>query len=96
MALSKDEVKHIAKLARLKLSDEEISQYAAQLSGVLEYVEILNELDVSGVEPTYQVTGLANVMREDEVRSCDSPQQLLECSNQPIERAQIKVRSVFE
>ena len=52
--LSTDDVKNVAKLSRLKLSDEEIAGYAQQLGSVLEYVEKLNELDLDGVEPLAQ------------------------------------------
>jgi aspartyl-tRNA(Asn)/glutamyl-tRNA(Gln) amidotransferase subunit C len=64
--LSRDDVLKLALLSRLKLNDEEIERYRGELSSILEYVEKLNSVDVSGLEPTYQVTGLKNVMREDE------------------------------
>lgn len=65
--LSKKDVLHIAKLSKLKLSGAETEKFADQLSGVIEYVEQLNEVDTEGVEPTSQVTGLENVYREDEI-----------------------------
>jgi aspartyl-tRNA(Asn)/glutamyl-tRNA(Gln) amidotransferase subunit C len=64
--LTRDDVLKLANLSRLKLSDDEISNFQSELSGILEYVEVLNKVDTSGVEPTFQVTGLKNVMREDE------------------------------
>lgn len=67
MSLTKQEVEKIALLARLGLSEEEKEIFAKQLSSILDYVEKLNEVDTTGVEPTAQVTGLENVMREDEV-----------------------------
>ena len=54
-------------LARLDLSDEEVESFRKELSDILRYVEQLSDVDVSGLEPTTQVTGLKNVMREDEV-----------------------------
>jgi aspartyl-tRNA(Asn)/glutamyl-tRNA(Gln) amidotransferase subunit C len=66
--LSRDDVLKLARLSRLKLSDEEIERFRGELSSILEYVEKLDEVDTSGLEPTSQVTGLVNVMRKDEVR----------------------------
>ena len=65
MAISRDEVKYIAGLARLTLSDAEIELYAQQLSDILGYIEQLNELDVDKVEPMSHVLDIINVMRED-------------------------------
>ena len=65
MAISRDEVKYIAGLARLTLTEEEIELYAQQLSDILGYIEQLNELDVEKVEPMSHVLDIVNVMRED-------------------------------
>jgi aspartyl-tRNA(Asn)/glutamyl-tRNA(Gln) amidotransferase subunit C len=64
--LSRDDVLKLAQLSRLKLTDEEIEKFREELSSILEYVEKLDSIDVSDLEPTYQVTGLKNVMRKDE------------------------------
>ena len=61
----KIDVKHVARLANLPLSSDEEEKYSKQLSEILEYVDQLNEVDTSSVEPTYNVTGLNNVTRED-------------------------------
>lgn len=66
--LSRDDVLKLARLSRLKLSDEEVEKFREELSSILEYVEKLDAVDTSGLEPTSQVTGLTNVMREDETR----------------------------
>ncbi len=66
MKLTRDQVKHVAKLANLPISEAEESKYSEQLSKILDYVDKLNEVDTSSVEPTFNVTGLSNVMREDE------------------------------
>ncbi|NUM25516.1 MAG: Asp-tRNA(Asn)/Glu-tRNA(Gln) amidotransferase subunit GatC [Candidatus Buchananbacteria bacterium] len=71
MSLTAQEVKHIAHLARLGLNDQEVEKFTAQLSSILEYVEQLQKIDTTGVEPTAQVTGLENVMRPDEVKEFD-------------------------
>ncbi len=65
----KIDVEHIARLARLRLSGEERKKFGVQLSSILTYVEKLNELDTSGVEPTSHVLAMGNVMREDVLRA---------------------------
>jgi len=65
MKITKQEVDHVAKLARLQLSDEVKDTFADQLSNILTYVEQLNELDTKGVEPTSHVLDIRNVMRGD-------------------------------
>ena len=65
MKISKEEIEHIAVLARLSLSDEEKGLFGPQLSGILDYMEKLNELDTEGIEPTSHVIALSNVMRDD-------------------------------
>jgi aspartyl-tRNA(Asn)/glutamyl-tRNA(Gln) amidotransferase subunit C len=66
MKISKQEVEHVAKLARLELTDQEKEKLTDQLSNILTYVEKLNELDTKGVEPTAHVLDINNVMRNDE------------------------------
>jgi aspartyl-tRNA(Asn)/glutamyl-tRNA(Gln) amidotransferase subunit C len=63
--LYRDDVLKLARLARLKLSEEEIVTYQKELAEILGYVEQLNDVDVAGLEPTSQVTGLTNVTRAD-------------------------------
>lgn len=65
MKISKEEIEHIAVLARLSLTGEEKELFGPQLSGILGYMEQLNELDTKDVEPTSHVLALGNVMRED-------------------------------
>ena len=65
--ISRDDVLHLAQLSNLQLNDSEIDGLQADLGNILGYVELLNNLDTSDVEPTYQVTGLQNVWREDKV-----------------------------
>ncbi len=93
--LTHDQVRHIAKLARLGLKDEEVSRFAIQLSEILGYVEKLNEVNVENVEPTSQVTGLQNVMREDKVEHFCTREELLACSELPIVQDQIRVKPVI-
>ena len=62
------EVEHVARLARLELTEEEKVRMTAQLDAILGYIETLNQLETSGVEPTTTVIPMVSVMREDEVR----------------------------
>jgi aspartyl-tRNA(Asn)/glutamyl-tRNA(Gln) amidotransferase subunit C len=64
--IDRDKVLHIARLARLRLSEEEVERMAEELSGILEHVEAIGGLDLDGVEPTTHVVMLENVLRPDE------------------------------
>ena len=66
--LTDKEVKHIAELARIKISDKEEKNLKKDLSSILEYIDKLNEVDTTGVEPLYQTTRLVNSFRSDETR----------------------------
>ena len=93
--LTRDDIIRLASLARLDLSDEEITHFSVELSKILDYVEQLQGVDVTGLEPTSKVTGLLNVQRDDEIKSYGyDPIVLLE--NVPeVEDNQIKVRRVL-
>lgn len=93
--LSREDVLKLARLSRLKLTDEEVERFRVELSNILEYVEVLNKVDTSGLEPTSQVTGLKNVMREDEPRDYGyRPEDLLK--NAPaVKDNQFKVKRVL-
>ena len=77
MALTRDEVRKVAHLARLELTEAEIERYQEQLSQVLDYVARLEELDVEGVEPTAHAIARQNVMRDDEARPSLTPEWVL-------------------
>ncbi|HPQ82327.1 MAG TPA: Asp-tRNA(Asn)/Glu-tRNA(Gln) amidotransferase subunit GatC [Candidatus Saccharimonas sp.] len=66
--ISTDDVRHLAALSNLQLSDDEVTALQLDLGNILTYIEQLGSLDTSHVEPTYQVTGLENVWRDDTVR----------------------------
>jgi aspartyl-tRNA(Asn)/glutamyl-tRNA(Gln) amidotransferase subunit C len=68
MALTRAEVEKIALLSRLLLSEDELQQMTAQLSGILGYMDLLGEVDTAGVEPMAHARDLANVFRDDAVR----------------------------
>lgn len=77
--LTREEVLKLARLARLRLSDDEVDQYTKELSTIIDYFELLDKADIAGLEPTSQVTGLVNQFREDEVveNQSASPDELL-------------------
>lgn len=93
--LTRDDVLKLAALSRLKLTEEEIRRSQGELSAILDYVKVLNSVDTANLEPTYQVTGLKNVMREDKVIDYQAkPTDLL--SNAPaLEDGQFKVKRVI-
>jgi len=66
--LTREDVLKLAQLARLDVTDEEVEEYSKELSEILQYVEQLQSVDVDGLKPTNQVTGLTNVEREDEIK----------------------------
>lgn len=94
-ALTPDQVRHIAKLARLTLSEEEVEPLAKELTSILSYVDMLQEVDTKGVEPTAQVTGSRNALRADELHPSvlASPDDLLAQSPLPIADHQIETPS---
>jgi len=95
--LDEDKVRHVAKLARIELKDEEVKKFTGQLSGVFEYMDILNEVDVSKVKETSQVTGLSNVMERDElVPSQSTREELTSCSELPIDSKQVRVLNIIK
>ncbi len=75
--ISQEEVKKIAKLADLKLTENEVEKFQKQLSEVLDYVAVLDELDTFKVKPTSQVTGLKNITRDDETEPSLSQKESL-------------------
>lgn len=93
--LSREDVLKLARLARLKLSDAEIERFQNEISAILGYVEQLQNADLSGLEPTYQVTGLKDVTRPDVVKDYGvSPEELLK--NAPAtEDGHIKVKRML-
>ncbi len=84
MAISREEVEHVAKLARLLVSEEEKDVLTRQLSSILTYVGKLNEINTEGVEPLSHVIDIKNVFREDKTR--ESLSQDLALSNAPEKR----------
>lgn len=95
MSLTKDQIKHVAKLANLPLSDEEEKKYSEQLSKILDYIEQLNKVNTKDVEPTFNVSGQTNVESEDMLGECLSAEDAL--SNSPKKKDGFFVtKGVFE
>ena len=94
MALSRADVEHIAELARLELTDEEVARYQEQLSAVLEYFASLQKVDTEGIPPTASVLPPRTVLREDNPRPGLSREELL--ANAPdVAANQFRVPPVF-
>ena len=93
--LTREDVLKLARLSRLRLSDEEISQFQSEISQILAYVEQLSAVDTADLKPTSQVTGLTNVMREDEVVDYGMSQDELLKNAPAIEKKQFKVKRVL-
>jgi len=93
--LSRDDVLKLAKLARLRLTDAEIEKFQDEISGILGYVEMLKDVDVEGLKPTYQVTGLQNVTRADTVKDYGADQRALLKNAPATERQYIKVKRMI-
>jgi aspartyl-tRNA(Asn)/glutamyl-tRNA(Gln) amidotransferase subunit C len=85
--IEREQVLHVAKLARLGLSEEEVERMAGELSGILEHVDRIAELDLDDVEPTSHVVELENVLRADLPHQSLSPQVALASAPDPVEGA---------
>lgn len=94
--LSKSEVKKIANLARIEISDKEAEKYSSELSDILGFVEKLNEADTKGVEPIAHITGAKNIVREDKVIEYSSETKEEIINNFPEKKDRLdKVKAVF-
>ena len=95
MKLSREEVLHIARLARLGLTETDVDRFSEQLSNILENFEILQQVDTSGIPPTTQSISLQNVMRDDEIAPSLPPSDIL--ANAPHKEGDcFRVRAVLE
>ena len=95
MHLTPEEVRHVAELAKLHLTDEEVAQYAGQLSAILDYAQSLQAVDTSNVPPTPYVLQLTNVMREDQPEPSLSNEAALANAPDSVDGF-FRVRAVFE
>lgn len=93
--ITEEQVKHVANLARLSITEEEAKTYTKQLDAIISFAEQLNELDTDGVEPTTHVLNIQNVLREDVVKESLPNEEALK--NAPDHQdGQVKVPSVLE
>ncbi len=93
--ISREEVLHVARLARLTFSEAEVERFTEQLSAILAYMEKLEELDTTGVEPTSHVLPLANVYKPDEVRPSFEREDIT-AGGPSIEHGHYKVPKIVE
>ncbi len=93
-AISTSDIQHLASLSSLALADEEADSLRQDLENIIKYIEQLGDLDTSGVEPTYQVTGLENVWRADEVATELDRETLLSLAPEQ-QNHQVKVPQVL-
>jgi aspartyl-tRNA(Asn)/glutamyl-tRNA(Gln) amidotransferase subunit C len=85
--IDREQVLHVAKLSRLKLSDEEVERMTGELSHILEHVDRIAQMDLEGVEPTSHVVALENVLRADEPRPSLSREAALANAPEPVDGA---------
>lgn len=93
--LSRDDVLKLARLSRLRLTEEEIAQFQTEISDILGYVEQLSSVDTKGLDPTSQVTGLTNVMRKDEIIDYGTSTEELLKNAPATDKNQFKVKRVL-
>lgn len=95
MKLTKDQVKKVAKLANLPISDKEEAIYSKQMSDILGYIEQLNLVDTAKIEPTFNITGRVNVGRDDMIAESLTSDEVLQ--NSPVKKDGFFVtKGVFE
>jgi aspartyl-tRNA(Asn)/glutamyl-tRNA(Gln) amidotransferase subunit C len=85
--IERDQVLHVARLSRLRLTEEEVERMAGELSAILDHVERISALDLDGVEPTSHVVELENVLRADEPRASLPREKALEPAPDPADGA---------
>ncbi len=93
--LSRDDILNLARLARISLTDEEVTEFAGEFSEILKYVEQLNSVNTAGLIPTSQVTGLVNVTRPDDVIDYGYDAEALLCNVPSKQNDLIKVKRMI-
>jgi aspartyl-tRNA(Asn)/glutamyl-tRNA(Gln) amidotransferase subunit C len=83
--IEREEVRHVARLARLALSEEEVDRMAVELAGVLEHIATIEQLDLEGVAPTSHVVAVENALRADVAVPCLTREQALESAPQVVD-----------
>ena len=95
MSISEKEIKHIANLARLDLTEREEKEFSLQLGSILAYVEKLNEVETKNIKITAQVSGLTNVSRDDKVCKWDENEIDMALGQGDLENRQVKVKRIL-
>lgn len=93
--ISKDDVLHTAKLAKIRIPDNKIEAFQKDLSEIFDWIDQLQNVDTQGVSPTSQVTGLYNNTRTDDILNGSSSKSLLDCTPHTVEKHQIRIPKVF-
>jgi aspartyl-tRNA(Asn)/glutamyl-tRNA(Gln) amidotransferase subunit C len=94
--ITTDEVRHLGRLSSLRLEEEELVSLTDDIEQILQYIDQLADLDTDNVEPTYQVNGLTNVFRADEIIDYSvSTDRMTELSEGGVENKQVKVPKVL-
>lgn len=94
MSVNIDDVRHLAVLSKLSLSDDELRSLTSDIDAILGYIDQLDQLDTEGVKPTFQLTGLSNVWREDIIKSQIDREKLLDLAPEQLGN-QVKVPKVL-
>jgi aspartyl-tRNA(Asn)/glutamyl-tRNA(Gln) amidotransferase subunit C len=95
MKITRKDVEHVALLSRLELGDNDVEKFTGQLNAILDYIDVLNKVDTTGVEPTAHVLPLKNVMRADEARP-SLPRELALANAPEQEDGYFKVPKILE
>ena len=95
MKIKKESVEHIAKLARIKLTDEEKNNYTGQITEILDYVGQLNKADTENIEPTYQISAVVNKYRSDTAEKSEKDEKLIEAAPDKKNNF-VKVKSILK
>lgn len=93
--LTKDDVLKLAKLSRLQLTDDEVESFQTEITAILDYATQLQDVDTEGLKPTYQVTGLTNVGRADEIRDYGIDQDALLKNAPATDKKYLKVKRMI-
>jgi aspartyl-tRNA(Asn)/glutamyl-tRNA(Gln) amidotransferase subunit C len=93
--ITKEEVKNIANLARIKIEDGELEKYSAEMQSIIEYIEMLNKIDTTQVEPTYQVSKNKNIMQDDIVETGLTREEVLALAKHK-DRVNFITKGVFD
>lgn len=95
MEVNQEVIAHLAELSNVALTEQESTRLASDLSGIVNYISQLDELDTSGIEPTYQVFEMENVWRDDEILPQDADREQLLALTKEVRDNQIKVPKVL-